>query len=141
MFLGTRIIVANQSAVAGNAENQVLFDIEVGEPGMPELIPPNAGPAYDVAAERPLARRSRWSGRVSSRRGRTVVVALSRGMAGTPARVRVTARGRTLASGTLRGRTLRLTLRPGARLPGAVTVRGVRRSGPLRAALLILAGA
>ncbi|MGI8846090.1 MAG: SMP-30/gluconolactonase/LRE family protein, partial [Thermoleophilaceae bacterium] len=38
-FLGTRLIVANQSALAGNAANQALLDVEVGEPGLPELIP------------------------------------------------------------------------------------------------------
>lgn len=38
-FLGTRLIVANQSALAGTAANQALLDVEVGEPGLPELIP------------------------------------------------------------------------------------------------------
>jgi hypothetical protein len=37
-FLGTRIIVANQS-FTGNRDNQALLDVEVGEPGLPELIP------------------------------------------------------------------------------------------------------
>lgn len=38
-FLGTRLIVANQSAVAGTPANQALLDVEVGEPGLPEVIP------------------------------------------------------------------------------------------------------
>ena len=38
-FLGTRLIVANQSALAGDAANQALLDVEAGEPGLPELIP------------------------------------------------------------------------------------------------------
>ena len=38
-FLGTRLIVANQSVVAGDTTHQALLDVEVGEPGLPELIP------------------------------------------------------------------------------------------------------
>ncbi len=38
-FLGTRLIVANQSALGGDRANQALLDVEVGEPGLPELIP------------------------------------------------------------------------------------------------------
>ena len=38
-FLGTRLIVANQSVVDGDATHQALLDVEVGEPGLPELIP------------------------------------------------------------------------------------------------------
>jgi sugar lactone lactonase YvrE len=37
-FLGTRLIVANQS-FTGNREHQALLDVEVGEAGLPELIP------------------------------------------------------------------------------------------------------
>jgi hypothetical protein len=37
-FLGTRLIVANQS-FTGNRDNQALLDVEVSEPGLPELIP------------------------------------------------------------------------------------------------------
>jgi sugar lactone lactonase YvrE len=37
-FLGTRIIVANQS-FTGNRDNQALLDVETGETGLPELIP------------------------------------------------------------------------------------------------------
>jgi sugar lactone lactonase YvrE len=38
-FLGTRLIVANQSVVAGDATHQALLDVEVGEAGLPEVIP------------------------------------------------------------------------------------------------------
>ena len=37
-FLGTRLIVANQS-FTGSRENQALLDVEVGEGGLPELVP------------------------------------------------------------------------------------------------------
>jgi sugar lactone lactonase YvrE len=37
-FLGTRIIVANQS-FTGDRDNQALLDVEVSETGLPELIP------------------------------------------------------------------------------------------------------
>jgi sugar lactone lactonase YvrE len=37
-FLGTRMMVANQS-FTGTREHQALLDVEAGEPGLPELIP------------------------------------------------------------------------------------------------------
>ena len=37
-FLGTRLMVANQS-FTGNREHQALLDVETGEEGLPELIP------------------------------------------------------------------------------------------------------
>jgi hypothetical protein len=37
-FLGTRLIVANQS-FTGDRDNQALLDVEVSEPGLAELIP------------------------------------------------------------------------------------------------------
>ena len=42
-FLGTRLIVANQSFTAGDPAHQALLDVETGETGLPELVPPNAG--------------------------------------------------------------------------------------------------
>jgi streptogramin lyase len=42
-YLGTDLIVANQSYAAGNQANQALLDVETGEPGMPVYVPPNAG--------------------------------------------------------------------------------------------------
>jgi len=38
-FLGTRLIVANQSPVAGDPARQAILDVEAGEPGLTELIP------------------------------------------------------------------------------------------------------
>jgi len=127
-FLGTRLIVANQSAVAGTVANQVLFDVEAAEPGLPELIPANAGPPV---APRTDARDTRNG--VAKRAGkRGLVVTLTRGVAGAPARVRVTARGRTLGTGTLKRRTLRLTLRSGvAELPRRWTIRPLKPGAKL----------
>jgi hypothetical protein len=42
-FLGTRLIVAQQSYFNGDRSRQALLDVEVGEPGLPELIPAPAG--------------------------------------------------------------------------------------------------
>ncbi len=39
-FLGTRLMVANQSFVSGTAANQAILDVEAGEPGLAEYIPP-----------------------------------------------------------------------------------------------------
>ncbi|WP_435770333.1 SMP-30/gluconolactonase/LRE family protein [Nocardioides sp. SYSU DS0651] len=38
-FLGTRLLVANQSAIVGNASHHVILDVEVGEPGAAPFIP------------------------------------------------------------------------------------------------------
>ena len=43
-FLGTRLIVAQQSYFMGDPSRQAILDVEAGEQGLPELIPPNAGP-------------------------------------------------------------------------------------------------
>ncbi len=42
-FLGTRLIVAQQSFFAGDPNHWAILDVEAGEPGLPELIPPSAG--------------------------------------------------------------------------------------------------
>jgi sugar lactone lactonase YvrE len=42
-YLGTSLIVANQSYAAGNAANQALLDVETTEPGAPVYVPANAG--------------------------------------------------------------------------------------------------
>jgi len=39
-FLGTRIMVANQSYFGGDRTHHAILDVETGEPGLPELIPP-----------------------------------------------------------------------------------------------------
>ena len=44
-FLGTGIVVANQSYVAGNPQHWAVLDVEVGETGLAEYIPPTAGVA------------------------------------------------------------------------------------------------
>ncbi|MFL6159592.1 MAG: SMP-30/gluconolactonase/LRE family protein [Marmoricola sp.] len=38
-FVGTRILVANQSPIAGTKEHQVILDVEVGEPGAALPVP------------------------------------------------------------------------------------------------------
>ena len=42
-FLGTRILVANQSAVQGDASHMGILDVEVGEPGRAPWVPASAG--------------------------------------------------------------------------------------------------
>jgi sugar lactone lactonase YvrE len=42
-YLGTNLIVANQSYLAGNTANQAILDVETGEQGMPTYVPANAG--------------------------------------------------------------------------------------------------
>jgi sugar lactone lactonase YvrE len=39
-FLGTRLIVANQSYFSGDPTHQAILDVESGEEGLPELVPP-----------------------------------------------------------------------------------------------------
>jgi hypothetical protein len=41
-FLGTRVLVANQSAVAGDPSHQAILDVEVGEPGLAPYLPTDA---------------------------------------------------------------------------------------------------
>ena len=41
-FLGTRLMVANQSFVMGSAANQAILDVEAGEAGLAEYIPPKS---------------------------------------------------------------------------------------------------
>ena len=42
-FLGRRVLVANQSAVAGDATHQAILDVHVGEPGRAPYLPRRAG--------------------------------------------------------------------------------------------------
>jgi sugar lactone lactonase YvrE len=49
-FLGTRLMVANQSYLLADPAHQAILDVEAGEPGLPEHIPANAGPAPSGAA-------------------------------------------------------------------------------------------
>jgi sugar lactone lactonase YvrE len=116
-FLGTRLILANQSSLSGNAAHQALLDVEVAEEGQPEFIPANAGPVATPV-------RGVIATLVRRHRG-LLALRLSR-QPRPPGRVRVriTASGRLLATGTLDGRTLRIRLRRGVRLPTRVTLRG-----------------
>jgi hypothetical protein len=57
-FLGTRLLIANQSYFADNPANQVVLALETGEPGAPVFVPANAGLA-PVPAARPPARHRR----------------------------------------------------------------------------------
>jgi hypothetical protein len=41
-FLGTRVLVANQSAVQGDPSHQAILDVEVGEPGLAAYLPETA---------------------------------------------------------------------------------------------------
>jgi sugar lactone lactonase YvrE len=42
-FNGKRLVIANQSFIAGNTANQAILDVYVGVKGLRELIPRNAG--------------------------------------------------------------------------------------------------
>ena len=48
-FLGTRLMVPNQSYVAGDPANQTVLDVETGDPGLAEFIPSGAGGVDSVA--------------------------------------------------------------------------------------------
>ena len=39
-FLGTRLMVANQAYISGDRTRHAILDVEAGEEGLPELIPP-----------------------------------------------------------------------------------------------------
>ena len=42
-FLGKRVLVANQSAIAGDASHQAILDVYVGERGRAPYLPKDAG--------------------------------------------------------------------------------------------------
>jgi hypothetical protein len=52
-FLGTQLIIANQSYFAGDKANQALLSLETGEQGAPVYVPPNAGLAPSTARLNP----------------------------------------------------------------------------------------
>ena len=60
-FLGTRVVVGNQSYFNGDRAHQAILDVETGEEGLPELIPPaprvDSGPAPGPVAKP----RKKWS--------------------------------------------------------------------------------
>jgi sugar lactone lactonase YvrE len=41
-FLGNRVLVANQSAIAGDTSHQAILDVQVGEPGLAAYVPTTA---------------------------------------------------------------------------------------------------
>ena len=43
MFLGTRLIVANQAFLSGDPAHQAILDVWIGVRGAPEFIPRRAG--------------------------------------------------------------------------------------------------
>ena len=59
-FLGTSLIVAQQSYFMGDPSHQAILDVEAGEPGLRELIPANAGP---IDNEKPRVTRIRFTGK------------------------------------------------------------------------------
>ena len=65
-FLGTRVMVANQAYFSGDKSRQAILDVEVGEEGLPELIPPapQTDPAPTVKPKR------KWSCRKTMRKRR-----------------------------------------------------------------------
>ncbi|MEV4418649.1 hypothetical protein AB0L40_01575 [Patulibacter sp. NPDC049589] len=79
-FQGTRLLVANQSAVFGTTANQAILAVEAGEAGVPELIPAGAGDPPASAAPAPAsAARTRLRVTVAPRRlvlGRRTAVRL-----------------------------------------------------------------
>lgn len=106
MFLGTRLIVANQSAIAGDATHQAILDVEVGERGLDPLIPKSAG----LSTPRPACVvRKRPGGRPHALGARCLVrFHLERGRY----RYRLLQRGDLIATGHKRtDRGGRLTLR------------------------------
>lgn len=54
-FLGTRLMVANQAYFTDDTTHQAILDVETGEPGLPELIPP--GPV--AATPKPVVKKKR----------------------------------------------------------------------------------
>ncbi|MBA2348588.1 MAG: hypothetical protein H0V81_09875 [Solirubrobacterales bacterium] len=54
VFDGQRLLVAQQSFLAGTAANQVIQDVFVGETGLPELVPPASADDPPVPEPEPL---------------------------------------------------------------------------------------
>lgn len=69
-FLGTDVIVANQSYFTGTAGHQAILDVETGEPGLPEYIPPAAGTVTPAGHAKHRARKHRRRKRRRHRRVR-----------------------------------------------------------------------
>ena len=68
-YVGTSLIIANQSYFADNAANQALLDLETGEPGAPVYVPANAGVKPGFADRRAKSkRRHRHTGASNKRK-------------------------------------------------------------------------
>ena len=79
-FLGTSLVIANQSYFQGNAAHQAILNTEVGEPGLPEYIPALPAGAAPAPAATPKGQGRagargcrRVTRRVGSRRHRRTV--------------------------------------------------------------------
>ena len=57
-FLGTRIMIGNQSYFAADPDHQAILDVETGEEGLPELVPPAPRVDTPPPAQRP---KRKWS--------------------------------------------------------------------------------
>lgn len=90
---GDRLVVANQSFLAGDASHQAILDVYVGEPGLPEYIPPDpatearkaaaaakakVAKAKAAKAKRAKARRAARAKRTRARRARERAARLRR---------------------------------------------------------------
>lgn len=69
-FLGTRLIVPNQDQPRGDLDHQAIHDVEVGEAGLPELIPANAGLRPGEQAKKPRRISASEAGRRACRKRR-----------------------------------------------------------------------
>jgi sugar lactone lactonase YvrE len=58
-FLGTRVMVANQAYFSGDRTRHAILDVETGEEGHPELIPP--APRVDTPPVTTPKAKPRWS--------------------------------------------------------------------------------
>jgi hypothetical protein len=67
-FDGTQLLIANQSYFAGNPANQVLLDLDTGEPGQPVYVPAGAGTASHTTTHVGTRRRTHRAHRRHHRR-------------------------------------------------------------------------
>jgi hypothetical protein len=67
-FDGTQLLIANQSYFAGNTANQVLLDLDTGEPGQPVFVPAGAGTVPHPAAPHPRHKRAHHRPKRAKRR-------------------------------------------------------------------------
>jgi sugar lactone lactonase YvrE len=50
-FLGTKLVIANQSALLANSAHQALLELETGQQGAPIYVPADAGPLQPSTAK------------------------------------------------------------------------------------------